>query len=118
MAPFGMFYRKESHGHPVAAWRKDTEHQREERHHPGSVGGKSRHQRQVRERHRAGQKNLTILTLEKIAKGLDVELFELLMLPAELEPKQRASKAIESLLKHADAKTLNLCLDFLRKASS
>ncbi len=65
-----------------------------------------------------GQKNLTVLTLEKIAKGLDVELFELLILPIELEPKQRASKAIESLVKHADAKTLNLCLDFLRKASS
>ncbi len=64
-----------------------------------------------------GQKNLTILTLEKIAKGLDVELFELLILPIELEPKQRVSKAIDSLMKNADIKTLNLCLDFLRKAS-
>ncbi len=64
-----------------------------------------------------GQKNLTILTLEKIAKGLDVELFELLILPVELEPKQRVSKAIDSLIKNADIKTLNLCLDFLRKAS-
>jgi transcriptional regulator with XRE-family HTH domain len=65
-----------------------------------------------------GQKNLTILTLEKIAKGLDVELFELLILPIELEPKQRISKAIDSLMKNADTKTLNLCLDFLRKAST
>jgi transcriptional regulator with XRE-family HTH domain len=64
-----------------------------------------------------GQKNLTILTLEKIAKGLDVELFELLILPVELEPKQQAAKAIESIVKHADVKMLNLCLDFLRKAS-
>lgn len=65
-----------------------------------------------------GQKNLTVLTLEKIAKGLDVELFELLMLPVDLEPKQQATKAIESLVKHADVKMLNLCLDFLRKGSA
>ena len=65
-----------------------------------------------------GQKNLTILTLEKIAKALDVELFELLVLPIGLESEERAKKAIGSLIKQADLKTLNLCLDFLRKASS
>ncbi len=65
-----------------------------------------------------GQKNLTILTLEKIAKALDVELFELLVLPIGLEPEERTKKAIGSLIKQADLKTLNLCLDFLRKASS
>lgn len=64
-----------------------------------------------------GQKNLTVLTLEKIAAPLDVELFELLILPPELEPEERAKKAIDSLIRHADAKTLNLALDFLRKAS-
>ena len=63
-----------------------------------------------------GKKNLTILTLEKIAKGLDVELYELLILPLELEPIQRVTKAIESLIKNSDAKTLSLCLDFLKKA--
>jgi transcriptional regulator with XRE-family HTH domain len=65
-----------------------------------------------------GQKNLTVLTLEKIAKGLDVDLFELLILPTGLEPEQRVKKAIDSLIKHADLKALNLCLGFLRKASS
>ena len=63
-----------------------------------------------------GQKNVTVLTLEKIAKGLDVELYELLVLPIELEPEVRVRKAITSLVGQADTKTLNLCLDFLRKA--
>lgn len=65
-----------------------------------------------------GQKNLTVLTLQKIAKGLGVEIFELLIFPAELDPKQQVTKAIESLIRHSDVKTLNLCLDFLRKAST
>ena len=65
-----------------------------------------------------GQKNLTVLTLEKLATALDVELFELLILPLGLERDERTRKAIASLIKHADQKTLNLCLDFLRKASS
>jgi len=65
-----------------------------------------------------GQKNLTILTLEKVAKGLDVEPYELLILPLALDGEKRVKKAIDSLIEHADLKTLNLCLDFLRKASS
>lgn len=65
-----------------------------------------------------GQKNLTVLTLDKIARGLDVELFELLILPAGIESEERTKKAIDSLIRHADITTLNLCLDFLRKASS
>ena len=65
-----------------------------------------------------GKKNLTLLTLEKVAQGLDVEPFELLVLPTGLEAEARVKKAIESLVKQADAKTLNLCLEFLRKASS
>jgi transcriptional regulator with XRE-family HTH domain len=64
-----------------------------------------------------GQKNLTVLTLEKIAKGLEVEPFELVILPSDMEAEERAKKAINSLLKHADVKILNLCLDFLKKAS-
>jgi transcriptional regulator with XRE-family HTH domain len=62
-----------------------------------------------------GQKNVTVKTLEKIAKGLDVELYELLLLPKDLASEKAAKKAIESLLRDADVKTLNLCLDFLRK---
>lgn len=65
-----------------------------------------------------GQKNVTVKTLEKIAKGLDVELYELLLLPKDLASEKAAKKAIESLIKEADIKALNLCLDFLRKALS
>ena len=65
-----------------------------------------------------GQKNLTILTLEKIAKGLEVELFELTLPPIYLEDGEGAKRAIDSLIRDADPKTLSLCLDFLRKGLS
>lgn len=65
-----------------------------------------------------GQKNITILTLEKIARGLDVELYELLILPYELEPSETARKAIDSILKSADIRTINICLDFLRRTTA
>lgn len=63
-----------------------------------------------------GQKNVTIKTLEKIAKGLDIELYELFLLSGGLESERIVKKAIESLIKEADPKTLNLCLDFLKKS--
>jgi transcriptional regulator with XRE-family HTH domain len=63
-----------------------------------------------------GQKNVTIKTLEKIAKGLDVEIYELFLLPGEAGTDKAVKKAIESLINEADARTLKLCLDFLRKA--
>lgn len=62
-----------------------------------------------------GQKNVTVRTLEKIVKGLDIQLYELFLLPQDLVPEKAVKKAIESLIKEADVKTLNLCLDFLRK---
>lgn len=65
-----------------------------------------------------GQKNATVNTLDKIAKGLEVELYELFLLSDELAPEKIARTAIDTLLKQADRKTLNLCLDFLKKASS
>ena len=65
-----------------------------------------------------GQKNVTVKTLEKIAKGLNVELYELFLLTEELGTEKAVKKAIESLIKDADTKTLNLCLDFLRKAAA
>jgi transcriptional regulator with XRE-family HTH domain len=64
-----------------------------------------------------GQKNITLSTLDKIAKGLDVEMFEILLVTKGIEPGETARKAIECLLRDADARTLNLCLDFLRKSS-
>ena len=62
-----------------------------------------------------GQKNVTVKTLEKIAKGLDIELYQLTLLSEEPESEKVVKKAIESLIKEADIRTLNLCLDFLRK---
>lgn len=63
-----------------------------------------------------GQKNVTIKTLEKIAMGLDIELYQLFLISEEIGSEKVVKKAIESLIKEADIKTLNLCLDFLRKA--
>lgn len=63
-----------------------------------------------------GQKNVTIKTLEKIAKGLNIELYELFLFSEEFESEKVVKKAIQSLIKEADVKSLNLCLDFLRKA--
>lgn len=63
-----------------------------------------------------GQKNVTIKTLGKLAKGLNVELYELFLLSEEIGSEKAVKKAIDALIKEADIKTLNLCLDFLRKA--
>jgi len=65
-----------------------------------------------------GQRNVTIKTLDKIAKGLDVELYELFLFSYELQSEKAVKKALDSLMKEADTKTLNLCLDFLEKALS
>lgn len=63
-----------------------------------------------------GQKNVTVKTLEKIAKGLNIELYELFLVLEEAGSEKAVKRAIESLMKEADVKTLKLCLDFLRKA--
>ncbi len=65
-----------------------------------------------------GQKNATIKTLEKIAKGLDVELYELFLFTEEPGSERAVRKVVESLLKDSDLKTLKLCLEFLRRASA
>ncbi len=65
-----------------------------------------------------GQKNATIKTLEKIAKGLNIELYELFLFTEEPGSERAIRKVIESLLKDSDLKTLNLCLEFLRRASA
>jgi transcriptional regulator with XRE-family HTH domain len=62
-----------------------------------------------------GQKNATVRTIERIATGLGVEPFELLVLPADLKPEKTARKAVDAALRGADLRTLNLCLEFLRK---
>lgn len=64
-----------------------------------------------------GQKNVTVKTLAKIVGGLNIELYEL-FLPVEILGSEKAvKKAIESLLKDADIRTMKLCLEFLRKAA-
>ncbi len=63
-----------------------------------------------------GQKNVTVKTLDKLAKGLNIELYEIFLYSKGLRSEAMVKKAIQSLLKDADIKTLNLCLDFLRKA--
>lgn len=63
-----------------------------------------------------GQKNATIFTLEKIAKGLNVELYELFLLSEEASSEEALRKAIESLLRDANIRILRLCLSFLKQA--
>jgi transcriptional regulator with XRE-family HTH domain len=63
-----------------------------------------------------GKKNVTVNTLMKIAAGLNVEVYELFLLSEEIGSERAFKKAIESLLKEADTKSLKLCLEFLRKA--
>ncbi|HHD10878.1 MAG TPA: XRE family transcriptional regulator, partial [Deltaproteobacteria bacterium] len=60
-----------------------------------------------------GQKNITIQTAQKLACALEVELYELFLFQAEPCSKDATKKAIESLLKEADQKSLTLCLEFL-----
>ncbi|MDA8162852.1 MAG: helix-turn-helix transcriptional regulator [Desulfobacteraceae bacterium] len=66
----------------------------------------------------SGQKNVTIKTLDKIAKGLEIEIYEIFLFPYEVQSEKAVRKALDSLLKEADIRTLNLCLDFLKKAVS
>lgn len=63
-----------------------------------------------------GQINLTVNTLEKLSKGLDIELYELFIFSVKPESCQSVKKAIESLMKDTDIKTLVLTLEFLKKA--
>ena len=65
-----------------------------------------------------GQRNVTIKTLDKIAKGLDIELYEMFLFSYEVQSEKAIRKALDSLMKDADTKTLNLCVDFLEKALS
>lgn len=66
----------------------------------------------------SGQKNVTIKTLDKIAKGLEIEIYEIFLFPYEVQSEKAVRKALDSLLKEADIRTLSLCLDFLKKAVS
>ncbi len=61
-----------------------------------------------------GQKNITVKTLVKISKGLNIELYQLFLVSEEMGSENAVKKAIDALVKDADRKTLAVCLDFLR----
>lgn len=61
-----------------------------------------------------GKRNITIKTLEKIAEGLDVELYELFLFKEKEEPEQNLRKAIEKMLKEADKKKIEFYFNLLR----
>jgi transcriptional regulator with XRE-family HTH domain len=63
-----------------------------------------------------GRKNSTVKTLEKISKGLDVELFELFIFSNKLGTESTARKAVQSLIKDADVQALHICLDVLQRS--
>lgn len=64
-----------------------------------------------------GYRNPTVTTLEKIAKGLGVEVYELFIFftPYPEQEKAKIVKSITSIIKGTDAKTLNTCLELLTK---
>lgn len=64
-----------------------------------------------------GQKNATIKTLEKIAIGLEIECYELMLFSEEIDSEQSVKMGITALLKESDLKSLRLCLQFLRMAN-
>ncbi len=61
-----------------------------------------------------GQKNATIKTLVKIANGLGIELYELFLFAEEPDSEKAVKAGINAMLKESDAKTLTLCLHFLK----
>lgn len=65
-----------------------------------------------------GSRNVTIKTLEKIAQGLGVELYELFLYSKEGEAEDALRQGIEKLLKEADRKKLQLYFDILRAIST
>lgn len=65
-----------------------------------------------------GQRNVTFKTLSKLARGLEVELYELLIFGEKPGSEKALKKALSSILKDSDAKTLALCLEFLKLSRS
>jgi transcriptional regulator with XRE-family HTH domain len=63
-----------------------------------------------------GRKNSTVKTLEKIAKGLNVELFELFIFSKMSGTESTTRKVIGALLKEADDTALRICLDVLQRS--
>jgi transcriptional regulator with XRE-family HTH domain len=63
-----------------------------------------------------GRKNSTVKTLEKISKGLNIELFELFIFSKTPRANSTARKVIDALLKEADQTTLQICLDILQRS--
>ena len=57
-----------------------------------------------------GERNLSLQSMEKIAKGLKVSIAEFFPLPQILSPKARLIEEIANLLRHKELKILQLVL--------
>ena len=60
-----------------------------------------------------GKKNATINTLKKIADGLEMEPYELLLFSCNTDPEEVVRDKISERLEEIKVKDLGLCLDFL-----
>ena len=61
-----------------------------------------------------GQKNVTVNTLKKIADGLGMEVYELLLFSSNVEPEEIVREKIAERLVEVNVKDLGLCMDFLK----
>ncbi len=61
-----------------------------------------------------GRRNITVKTLEKIAEGLEVEVYELFLYKSQEKPEEALRRGIETLLRKADKKKLKVYFDILR----
>jgi len=62
-----------------------------------------------------GQKNVTIKTLGKIANGLDVELFELLLTSEPANSPEATRRSIDVIIGELTPKQLAVCHSILRQ---
>ena len=61
-----------------------------------------------------GNRNVTMSTLEKIAKGLDIEIYELFLYKKGESREESLRRAIDKLAKEADSKKLQIYFDVMR----
>lgn len=65
-----------------------------------------------------GKRNVTLDTLDKIAKGLGIELYELLLPWEGGDSEQKIKRAFEKLINELKGEELRLCFDILRRIIS
>lgn len=62
----------------------------------------------------SGRQNITLKTLDGLARGLDVEPYELLLIPMDL-PQKQVRTMIQKMLDQADPGTLNALFTILKE---